>query len=146
MSQPPPLPPQAAPLRQHQDLEHLKLLAIFHYVLAGVLAFFSSWALIYYGLGMAMLTGAMNQGRPGQGEEQFVGLLFVGIGIAFIMLGLGFGMALVVAGRSLAQQIHYRFCVVMAGMECLYMPIGTVLGVFTLIVLTRPSVRARFPR
>jgi hypothetical protein len=32
----------------------------------------------------------------------------------------------------------------MSGVECLVMPYGTVLGVFTLIVLTRESVRPLF--
>ena len=32
----------------------------------------------------------------------------------------------------------------MAGVECLFMPVGTVLGVFTIIVLVRDSVKAIF--
>ena len=32
----------------------------------------------------------------------------------------------------------------MAGLECILMPFGTVLGVFTLIVLMRDSVKALF--
>lgn len=33
------------------------------------------------------------------------------------------------------------FCLIMAGIACLFMPFGTVLGVFTIVVLTRESVR-----
>ena len=32
----------------------------------------------------------------------------------------------------------------MAGIECIFMPVGTVLGVFTIIVLVRNSVKALF--
>jgi hypothetical protein len=32
----------------------------------------------------------------------------------------------------------------MAGVMCIFMPFGTVLGVFTLIVLLRPSVKPLF--
>ena len=35
---------------------------------------------------------------------------------------------------------HY----VVAGIECIFMPFGTVLGVLTLLVLMRPSVKALF--
>jgi len=35
---------------------------------------------------------------------------------------------------------------VIAGIECLFMPFGTVLGVFTLVVLVRPSVKELFLR
>ena len=36
------------------------------------------------------------------------------------------------------------YCLVMAGIECLFMPFGTVLGVFTIIVLMRESVKEMF--
>jgi hypothetical protein len=36
------------------------------------------------------------------------------------------------------------YCLVVAGIECIFMPFGTVLGVFTIIVLMRPSVRNLF--
>ena len=36
------------------------------------------------------------------------------------------------------------FCIVVAGVECMIMPFGTVLGVFTLIMLMKDSVKALF--
>jgi hypothetical protein len=36
------------------------------------------------------------------------------------------------------------FCLVMAGIQCIFMPFGTVLGVFTIIVLMRNSVKEAF--
>jgi hypothetical protein len=36
------------------------------------------------------------------------------------------------------------FCLVMGGVECLFMPFGTVLGVFTIIVLMREPVKQLF--
>jgi hypothetical protein len=32
----------------------------------------------------------------------------------------------------------------MAAIACLFMPLGTILGVFTIIVLIRPNVKALF--
>ena len=48
------------------------------------------------------------------------------------------------AGRYLSQQRHYTFCLVMAAVACMFMPFGTVLGVFTIIVLVRESVKELF--
>jgi hypothetical protein len=48
------------------------------------------------------------------------------------------------AGRFLARRKHHLFCLVVAGVECLFFPFGTVLGVFTIIVLMRPSVQQAF--
>jgi len=36
------------------------------------------------------------------------------------------------------------FCLIVAGIICIFMPLGTILGVFTIIVLVRPSVKAMF--
>jgi hypothetical protein len=36
------------------------------------------------------------------------------------------------------------FCLVVAGVSCLFMPFGTILGVLSLIVLNRPSVKLLF--
>ena len=56
---------------------------------------------------------------------------------------LGWSLAIVVflSGRKLRQRKHWTFSVVVAGIECAFMPLGTVLGVFTLITLTKPSVK-----
>jgi hypothetical protein len=37
-----------------------------------------------------------------------------------------------------------RLCFAMAGVECIFMPFGTVLGVFTILVLNRQSVKELF--
>jgi hypothetical protein len=38
----------------------------------------------------------------------------------------------------------YTICFVMACGECMFMPFGTVLGVFTILVLNRQSVKGLF--
>ena len=51
---------------------------------------------------------------------------------------------LFIAGRSLAKRCHYWFAFVVACLECLFVPFGTILGVFTLIVLSRNSAKELF--
>ena len=63
---------------------------------------------------------------------------------AWIVLGLLFAVLLAVAGLNLARHQRYMFCLVMAGVGCIFMPFGTVLGVFTIIVLMRDSVKQLF--
>jgi len=48
------------------------------------------------------------------------------------------------AGRYLSRNKHYTFALVMACIECLFIPFGTILGVFTIIALSRESVRTLF--
>ena len=49
-----------------------------------------------------------------------------------------------IAGRCLSRRRCYSFALVMACVECLFIPFGTILGVFTISVLLRESVKALF--
>jgi hypothetical protein len=127
----------------NQDLEHLKLLSIFHYVVAGLAALFACIPLLHLFIGIAMVSGWGDFGDsdPFAG---FMGWFFIVFSSAFILGGWIFSFFLFRAGRYLSQQRRYTFCLVMAGMACMFMPFGTVLGVFTIIVLLRESVKELF--
>ena len=63
----------------------------------------------------------------------------------FIVLGLSVATCVAFAGRFLARRKHYLFCLVVAGVTAVMcIPFGTILGVFTIIVLMRPSVKEAF--
>jgi hypothetical protein len=122
------------------DREHLKLLAIFHFVLAGLCAMFSLIPLAQLVLGLGLATGSVD----GEPAVRALGCFFVAVAGSAVVLGLGLAACLVLAGRGLLDQKRYTFCLVMACISCLFMPFGTVLGVFTLLVLMRPSVKELF--
>jgi hypothetical protein len=48
------------------------------------------------------------------------------------------------AGFYLRARKHRTFCFVVAAFNCLHIPLGTILGIFTIIVLVRDSVRVAF--
>ena len=125
-----------------QDAQHLRLLSIFHYLLAGFTILFSFIPVLYILLGWFMLTGRMDSGSSPPPEA--LGWLMVALGGGLTGLGLLFACGLVLAGRFLARRRHHVFCMVIAAIACTFMPLGTVLGVFSLIVLSRDSVRASF--
>jgi hypothetical protein len=54
------------------------------------------------------------------------------------------GILDLVTGYCLLKRRARIFCLVMAGISCISIPLGTILGVFTLIVLARESVRTAF--
>ena len=123
----------------NQDEQHLNLLAIFHYVLGAMVIFGSSFILIYVAMGAAMVCGAFGGGRDAPPKE--VGWLFVGIGSAGVVFGWTLGILIVVAGRKLHRRASKTFCTVIAVIECVaLMPLGTALGIFTMVVLMRESV------
>lgn len=124
----------------------LRLLSIFHYVLAGLSALFSLLPIIYIGVGVAMLSGAFD-GREGRSAPPpAFGWFFVAMGAVFLLMGATYVVLLALAGRFLARRRHSTFCIVVAALSCAFFPFGTVLGVFTIIVLARPDVKAAFDR
>ena len=81
------------------------------------------------------------------------GRLFTALGGGFLMVFAGIWMCigwslaalLAVAGIYLARQQHHTFCLVLACVEAITcVPFGTLLGIFTIVVLLRPSVRTAF--
>src|SRR6266567_9262180 len=130
----------------NQDKEHLRLLAIFHYVVAGLAALFSFFPLLYTTVG-AIFIFAARHGTAKPGEDlppEFLGWIFAVLGSVLFLIGLSMAICILIAGRSLALRKRYSFALVMACIECLFVPFGTILGVFTIVALFRESVRALF--
>jgi hypothetical protein len=127
-----------------EDLQYLQLLSIFHYVVGGITAFFSFIPIIYVVIGILAVCIPGSFEGEGDAMPAFFGWIFIIIGVVLIVLGWAFAACIIIAGRSLARQVHYLFCMVMAAIECMLMPFGTVLGIFTIIVLARPTVKEMF--
>jgi hypothetical protein len=127
-----------------RDHEHLNLLAIFHYVLAGLTALSSSIPIVHVILGITILSGAMMPG--GRPQPSFVALVFVFGGGTIILLGWTFAILLAFAGRSLQRRRRYMLCFVVACFACVWLPLGTALGVCTILVLSRDTVKTIFAR
>jgi hypothetical protein len=126
------------------DHEHLKLLSIFHYVLAGIAAFFACIPIIHVIIGLFLILAPHQFGPGNQQPPVFVGLLFVFLGGFIILAGWTYAVLVFFAGKFIARRTNYTYCFVVACVECIYVPFGTVLGVFSIIVLSRPGVKAMF--
>jgi hypothetical protein len=127
----------------NNDAEHLHLLSIFHYVVGGLAALFALLPALHLFMGIAMVTGRFDEGSN-QMEARFFGWFFIVIASAMIAAGIAFAASMILTGRFLAQRVYYTFCFVVAALECVFVPFGTVLGVFTIVVLQRPAVKKMF--
>ena len=127
-----------------QDDDHLKLLSVFHYVVGGLAGLFALFPILHLAFGLFFILAPQNfQGR-GDPPPAFIGWFFVVFAGTIIVLGLLFALLVIAAGRSISRRKHYMFCLVMAGGECVFVPFGTVLGAFTIVVLMRESVKNLF--
>src|SRR6266496_1738205 len=126
-----------------KDEENLRLLSIFHYVVAGIASLFGLFPLFYVGMGALMLCDKFDASHPDPMARPF-GWVMIFIGAFFFLACLAFVVCLVIAGRYLTRRRHYTFCLVAAALACMFMPFGTVLGAFTIVVLQKDSVRQLF--
>jgi len=133
----------------NQDEQYLKILAIFHFVVAGISALFACFPILHFLMGLGMLAVSLGLGVsegafPEAVVPGLVGLLFTLIAGSVILFGWAFAVCVALAGLFLLKKKRHMFCVVMGGVECIFMPFGTVLGVFTIITLMKPSVKELF--
>jgi hypothetical protein len=55
-----------------------------------------------------------------------------------------FAIAVVLDGYFIKKRKWFTYCLVMGGVETIFMPFGTVLGVFTIVMLTKPNIKELF--
>src|SRR6266566_5046794 len=134
--------------QRKRDQEHLKLVAIFHFVVAGLALAGTGFLFVHY---FIMHTAFSNpemwksqQGATPPPKEFFEAFIWMYIFFGAVAV-LAFVLNLVSA-IFLLQKRHRIFSIIVGGLNCLQIPFGTALGVFTIIVLSRDSVREVYSR
>ncbi len=124
------------------DADHLRLLAVFHFVgaglaLLGLLFLVAHYALFHFFFANPNMW--QNQKQTPPPPEFFA--IFKWFYLVFAVWFVGSGVLNVISGLCLRARKHRTFSMVVAGINCVHIPLGTVLGVFTLVILVRDSVR-----
>jgi hypothetical protein len=109
----------------NQDLEHLQLLSISHYVVAAAGGLGSLFPIFHLILGIAMVTGRLPNSHGGDPGQVIMGSFSVAFAATWMVCGLAFAVCLFLAGRFLAQRRRYHFCLVVAAAVSMFMPVGT---------------------
>src|ERR1700761_1775996 len=127
------------------DDEHLRLLSIGYYVSAAITALFSLMGLVYAAIGFFVgaaathaarnVSDASDQVRNADVAPEWFGMLFGVIGLVIFVLALAVAGAKVYTAICLKRRKGRTFCLVVAAISCPEMPWGTLIGVFTIIVL-----------
>jgi hypothetical protein len=138
------LPPLMRDQRQ-VDAEHLRLLAIFHFVFAGLALAGLGFLGLHYGLMHSVMDNPEmwknSKGGPPPAEFfQIFRWFYVIFGAAMIACA----VLNLLSGIFIRKRIYRTFSIIIAALDCLQMPFGTMLGVFTLVVLLRESVREAY--
>lgn len=124
----------------------LRLLSIGYYIQAGIAAFYT---LMLLGYSAFLSTLLVNLGRISQQTNQqpipAAVLSILSIVLAVIIgIACAYTACLFIAGFWLRRLRNLLFIQIIAALNCLAIPYGTVLGIFTFMVLQRPSTKQLF--
>lgn len=120
-----------------QDAEHLRMLWIAHYVVAGISAALGLLSGPFYIMFGSMLTAGMKDGAPLMTFMAMSGMILMVFWIVVALL-------LAAAGYFIRERKNWMFVFVVDCLMCMNAPLGTVLGAFSIVVLTRAPVRRAF--
>lgn len=128
-----------------QDKQYLQLTGIFHFVVGGIAGLLACFPIIHFVIGISMFFAALaNPKSVDAAPFSIFGLMFTIIPGLMIAIGWVFAICVMLAGYFLLKRRNHTYCLVMACIECIFMPFGTVLGVLTILLLLRPEVKALF--
>jgi hypothetical protein len=137
------LPPVLANDQQaRRDAEHLKLLSIFHFILAALGLFGIAFLALHFAFVRAIFMNPemwKNQ-KGGPPPEIFFKLMMGGYAFGVVVMLTG-GVLNLLSGLFIRKRRHRMFSIIIGGLNCLHVPFGTLLGVFTILILSRESVR-----
>lgn len=130
------------------DTDHLRLLSVFHFIGAGLAVLGLLFVGVHFAIMRTVFTHAQHwqsaqQPAPPMPPAEIIGFLnwFYIAGALWMIAS---GVLNLLSGLYLRAGKNRTFSIVVAGVNCVHMPLGTALGVFTLIVLLRDSVRERY--
>jgi hypothetical protein len=126
------------------DHEHLRLLALFHYISGGITMGFS----LMYGLWALFMFVVIPQQARGNIDDafgqQFMPLMMFGMFGIFCAFGVAYGIVEIVCGRFISKRRARIFTIIASLPRLIFIPYGTILSIFTLLVLDRASVRLHY--
>jgi hypothetical protein len=127
-----------------QDQDHLRTLSVFHYVVGVMAGLVALFPIAHLAIISTIVLLEKRAAAPNGSTSNVYIWIILGITAAFVVFAGLMVLAVFLAGRFLSKRRHYTYCFAMACLECFFLPFGTVLGVFTIIVLARESVRKLF--
>jgi hypothetical protein len=127
------------------DADHLRLLGVFHFVIAGLLVVALGFLVLhYFFLRVFIANPEMWKNQKGMPPPAEFFAIFKWFYLIFGVVLIVTAIANLLSGLFLQRRKHRTFSLVVAGMDCIQFPLGTVLGVFTFVVLLRDSVREAY--
>ena len=117
----------------------LDLLATLHYVYGGLLCVLGLGTLTLLGMGVFLNSDLLATGAQ-EPPPDWLGAFFGVIGVVAFVLVEGLGILNILSGRWMKRRRNRTGSIVVAAIDCLNMPLGIALGIFTIVSLSDDRV------
>ena len=124
--------------------DSLRLLSIFHYILGVMTALCAFFPIIYLVMGVFMIVTPVEFLQSNPEKTQFLGWLFVCLSSFLMLLGISIAVTQLLTARFISKRTNFHFCFFVSAFECLFIPFGTILGVFSILVLGKRATKNYF--
>jgi uncharacterized membrane protein HdeD (DUF308 family) len=122
--------------------EHLNLLSIFYFVFGG-LSLLGFLIMLAY---TAVFNFILNKVPPGGEDLDTISTIFTSVFGTLALIALANGILQIISGFKLRKRTNRMFSLIVGVLALLGFPFGTALGVFTIIVLSRPGVKEMYQK
>jgi cytochrome bd-type quinol oxidase subunit 2 len=131
--------PDPAAIRSKDEAD-LNLLSTLHYVWTGFLGCMSLGLVGYF---IAIAAFVAKSARHARDAETVAAMMTV-FAVVFTLMFIPMIILHLYAAAGMKKRTRYWLAFVMACLACTSVPLGTALGIWTIMVLQRPSVKALF--
>jgi len=126
-----------------QDKSYLNIISIFYIVLGCLMLPLSLLPLVHIAVG-AMVVVAPHTGHGNEAMPILFGGIFIVFGLIIMLTFLAIAICMIYTGVCIKRRTKYIFCMVISAIACTFAPLGTILGVFSIILLCKPEIKADF--
>lgn len=127
---------------EHRLLSHLRALAVLHYVFGGLqlLACMGLGAFLAFGIGHEHELNQLGQSA----DDRAAGVGTIAIFSVLLLISIVSTLLQFFAAEMLRRQRRLTLCLLCAGWNCMWLPLGTALGIYALVVLLDPQMKPLF--
>ncbi len=137
-------PPITNATELKKDTDHLRLLAVFHFIFAGLSVLGLGFMVFHYSIMQVIFSRPeIQNAQGGPPPEMIKKILLIFYSVMAVVLIIG-GILNLLSALFLKSRKNRFYSLIIGGLNCVQVPIGTALGIFTIMVLTRDSVRRMY--
>ena len=123
--------------------KNLYAIEIFHYVYGAINCFGGIFLLALVAMG-SFLGSEWLAERSQEPPPAWLGSMLSTLGIVLFVFVEAMGILIIYSGRCIARRKNRTLSLVVAGLCCLSIPLGLILGIFTLIALGDDEVKREY--